>query len=199
LSQFPTLAKSASPDEEPSAEASTDNASSVGEVAADVSVYSPPSAELVEPRSNVQEAEQLPADDAPADEYSSVMTDGTDEIPPPVTFITLGDMPYNLWENIALTAPYGSIAQAIQASDPPVVVHYGDLKTSGEDCTDSLLAARQAQIANLHPNRIVFTPGDNDWTDCDRDSLENRFDEVERLDFLRTLFYEGEGLEMTGK
>jgi len=162
------LAKSASPNEEPSAEASND-AESFTEASTDHKVA----------------ADEI-ADDVPADEPSSSMTDETS---PTVTFIVLGDMPYNVWEDIALTAPYGSVAQAIQAIDPPVVVHYGDLKTSGIDCRDSLLTARQVQIAKLHPNRIVFTPGDNDWTDCDRNLLRNRFDEVERLDFLRTLFY----------
>lgn len=170
------LAKDASADEEPSAEASTDEAISIDEISVD--------------ETSVDEV----SDEAPADEYSLAMTDETSST---ATFVVLGDMPYSEEEDIALTAPNGAFVQAIQAIDPPVVVHYGDLKGGGEDCTDSILAERQAQIAALHPNRIAFTPGDNDWTDCDRDFLENRFDELERLNFLRTLFYEGEGLEMT--
>ncbi len=114
-----------------------------------------------------------------------------------VTFVVIGDMPYSDEENVNLTAPDGAFVKAIQAINPPVLIHYGDFKGGSEDCTDALLEARQAQIFALNPYKVVFTPGDNDWTDCDRDNMTVRFDELERLAFLRKLFFEGTGLEMT--
>jgi len=114
----------------------------------------------------------------------------------PTTFVVIGDMPYSIQEDASLTD--GEIATAIRAINPPVLVHYGDLKGGGEDCTDTLLELRKTQIANLNPYRTVFTPGDNDWTDCDRDFLKIRFDELERLAFIRNIFYESDsGLEMS--
>ncbi len=106
-------------------------------------------------------------------------------------------MPYSAREDSLLTAPHGDIARAIRDYNPPVLIHLGDFKAGGEACTDSLLTARRNQIAGLHPLRTVYTPGDNDWTDCDRENMAIRFDELERLAFLHTLFYQGEGLTMT--
>ena len=114
-----------------------------------------------------------------------------------VWFIAMGDMPYNALENKLLTAPDGAIAQAIVAYDPAVLIHYGDLKSGGEPCTDELLKERRTQLSNLNPHKIVYTPGDNDWTDCDRDFIKSPMDELQRLDFLRELFYQGQGAQMT--
>ena len=36
---------------------------------------------------------------------------------------------------------------------------------------------------------VVYLPGDNEWTDCDRSSLTNRSDSVDRLDYLRRLSF----------
>ena len=114
-----------------------------------------------------------------------------------VEFVVIGDMPYSDEENEALTAPDGKFVKAIAALDPSVVVHYGDLKAGGENCDYTLMSARRDQVAGLHPGRVVFTPGDNDWTDCDRDFLSERFGESDRLALLRGLFYTGEGLQMS--
>jgi hypothetical protein len=114
-----------------------------------------------------------------------------------VYFAAVGDMPYNDKENTLLTAPQGAIVAAIRAYDPPVLIHFGDLKSGAEPCTDALFVERQKQIAALLPHKTVYTPGDNDWTDCDRDNMNPNFDELERLTFISKLFYQGEGLKMT--
>jgi len=114
-----------------------------------------------------------------------------------VRFAVVGDMPYSDRENAMLTAPDGKIAAAIRAYDPAVLIHVGDLKSGGAACTDALLKARRDQVFDLNPFRTVYTPGDNDLTDCDRDGLTIRFDELERLDFLRNLFYEGDGAKLS--
>jgi hypothetical protein len=36
---------------------------------------------------------------------------------------------------------------------------------------------------------VFYTPGDNDWTDCDRPATGQPASELERLDFLRQLFF----------
>jgi hypothetical protein len=114
-----------------------------------------------------------------------------------VQFIALGDMPYNNKEVAQLTPPKGNIAAAIQALAPPVLIYYGDFKSGGPNCTNKLINQRQTLIANLNPFKSVYTPGDNDWTDCDLPYLKKRFNELERLDYLRSVFFAGDGLNMT--
>jgi hypothetical protein len=36
---------------------------------------------------------------------------------------------------------------------------------------------------------VVYLPGDNEWTDCDRSTLTSKSDSVDRLDYLRALSY----------
>jgi hypothetical protein len=66
-------------------------------------------------------------------------------------------------------------------------VHVGDLKASGEPCSDALLGRRFGLLDRL-ALPWLFTPGDNDWTDCHADRA-GRFNPVERLQFLRRLFF----------
>jgi len=107
----------------------------------------------------------------------------------PVTFIVIGDMPYSSKEYQMLRAPDGVIYQAIQQENPELLIHVGDLKSGGSACTDKTLLASKSLIYQLNPNRVVYTPGDNDWVDCDRFALPERFEELERLTFIRQHFY----------
>ena len=116
-----------------------------------------------------------------------------------VSFIAVGDMPYLPKERAMLTAPHGEIVQAIKAFDPVVLLHFGDLKSGGTACTNELLLSRREQLFNLWPFKVMFAPGDNDWTDCDRKSLMPRFDELERLTFLRENYFSGEGSKLTNQ
>jgi len=70
------------------------------------------------------------------------------------------------------------------------VVHLGDLSSPRFGCTDELLARRLAQFnASAHP--VIFTPGDNDWTDCHEPAVKGG-DPLQRLARLRTVFFQGE-------
>lgn len=104
-------------------------------------------------------------------------------------FIALGDMPYGR-DQIA-TLEY--IGTKIRDNDYPFVVHYGDVKGGDESCSDTLLTERRDVLYGLLPGRVFYTPGDNDWTDCDR-AKAGGFDELERLTRLREIFYSGSGL-----
>ena len=120
-----------------------------------------------------------------------------DPITNQVTFVAIGDMPYKKEEIAMLTAPNGEIVKAIKQLNPDVLVHFGDIKAGSASCTDQLLISRREQLFNLLPFKAVFAPGDNDWTDCDRKSLTHRFDELERLNFLRTHYFSGDGNKLT--
>ena len=102
-------------------------------------------------------------------------------------FVAVGDMPYSPQERQALD---GEIRDAIATSQVPFVVHYGDFKGGGETCSESLFTARRDQIYGLLPGRVFYTPGDNDWTDCDRPFLKEPASELTQLDLMRRLFFD---------
>lgn len=108
------------------------------------------------------------------------------------SFIAIGDTPYSVEEHVRLKK---TVFPAILAANPPFVVHYGDLKGGGEVCTEKLLFERRDEVLGLLPGRVFYTPGDNEWTDCDRAFLNPAFSELDRLDFLRRIFF-GKPMEL---
>lgn len=104
--------------------------------------------------------------------------------PQPVGFQfgLIGDQQYSADEE----ARFPEVLKAMDREPLAFVVHDGDFK-GGAPCTDELFKNRYALFdSSAHP--FVFTPGDNDWTDCHRDD-NGRFEPLERLQFLRRLFY----------
>jgi len=106
----------------------------------------------------------------------------------PLQFVAVNDTPYDSEEEKRFTT---KIPEAIAAAGVPFVVVPGDIKSGKEACTDELLTKRRAQLDALHPDGAVFyTPGDNDWTDCDRDRFGKQArSELGALDFLRATFF----------
>ncbi|WP_232299946.1 hypothetical protein [Colwellia sp. MT41] len=105
------------------------------------------------------------------------------------TVVILADMPYSDKEKLMLQGPDGILYRLINEISPSVVMHLGDFKSGGKSCTDTLLKEHKALLAQIYLGRVIYTPGDNDWTDCDRSSLRYSFNELERLDFLITLMF----------
>ena len=103
----------------------------------------------------------------------------------PVKFVVMGDMPYSDYEREQLQ---GDIKAAITSENLPFLIHYGDFKAGNVSCTDEVFQQIKADLNALHPT-VIYTPGDNDWTDCDRRNLKKPISELERLDFLRALFF----------
>ena len=106
---------------------------------------------------------------------------------PDFMFVAIGDTPYSDAENELIKS---SITPAIHQANPPFLVHYGDLKGGGEACSEALLRERQDDINNLLlSGPIFYTPGDNEWVDCDRKSLKPRVSELSMLDLVRRVFF----------
>ncbi|MEA3641274.1 MAG: metallophosphoesterase family protein [Lamprobacter sp.] len=98
-------------------------------------------------------------------------------------FFVVGDAPYGNAEY----APFKRLLQEAAEQDPPFIVHVGDIKGGGEPCTE----ARNRRIAELfqaQPVPVLYTPGDNEWTDCHRQSAGG-LDPIERLAALRARFF----------
>lgn len=63
-------------------------------------------------------------------------------------------------------------------------VHDGDLKSGSSPCTDDVYTYAKATLDSLSAP-AMFTPGDNDWTDCDR----GPYSSAERLAFERRVLF----------
>ncbi|WP_284616610.1 hypothetical protein [Aquabacterium humicola] len=100
----------------------------------------------------------------------------------PFFFVALGDMPYGAE---AMTGPaYRRLIEQINAEQPPFAVHVGDFKEGYTPCTDEVYQ-RQFDHFQRFDGALVFTPGDNDWSDCGRTGA----DPIERLFALRDRFF----------
>lgn len=101
-----------------------------------------------------------------------------------VSFALIGDQPYSPALEMATDQLLKHIDQ-----DPSAqwILHVGDIKGGGESCSDNLLHKRLQQIRNTQ-KALVFIPGDNEWTDCHRDSNGN-YNSQERLAHLRKVAF----------
>jgi hypothetical protein len=99
-----------------------------------------------------------------------------------------GDMPYNALGR----AEYPALLADINRHHVAFSVHDGDLKAGGDGpCADALYYTALDNFNSLD-QPVVFTTGDNDWTDCwgrYGPSQLPYFDPIERLQFERTLFF----------
>jgi len=98
-----------------------------------------------------------------------------------------GDMPYGAIPK----TQYPALLADMNAHDLAFSVFDGDLKAGGDGtCSDSLYTFQQAAFNSLDAP-LIFTPGDNDWTDCwgRYGPGTGGFDPEERLDHERKLFF----------
>jgi hypothetical protein len=103
-----------------------------------------------------------------------------------------GDLPYS-----AAQADPGipNLIADMNSQDIQFSVHDGDLKAGNGPtsnppsvtCSDDLYTTALGWF-NSFEQPAIFTPGDNDWTDCDRPS-NGGFNSLERLDHERQLFF----------
>lgn len=100
----------------------------------------------------------------------------------PVTVVAFGDMPYRTQDIPA----YEQLLRTISANAPDVTINVGDIKGGGP--CDEAVYVRQRDYMNSVAGPLVYTPGDNEWTDCHRDGWGD-YDPRERLAVLRDLFF----------
>lgn len=102
----------------------------------------------------------------------------------PFSLAFIGDMPYGL-ESIA---PFERVRAEINADkDVQFVMHAGDVKKGSERCDDALIESRFALYQKFR-TPFIYTPGDNEWTDCHRETA-GKYNPLERLAFVRKLFF----------
>lgn len=111
-----------------------------------------------------------------------------------LTLAVIGDTPYGAEQFEVFPQLLGAID-----SDPKVdlVLHLGDIKNGSSVCSDAYFEAIKANMDTLK-DPFVFTPGDNEWTDCHR-ANNGAYLPTERLAKLRRTFYPEPGVSGGGR
>jgi hypothetical protein len=102
-----------------------------------------------------------------------------------------GDLPYS----DAQAAGVPALIADMNSQRLKFTVHDGDLKAGNgivgsitpTTCTNDLYAQALSYFNALNAP-AMFTPGDNDWTDCDR-AKNGSYNSLERLDYERKVFF----------
>jgi hypothetical protein len=102
----------------------------------------------------------------------------------PYTFAVIGDIPYGTTQ----VEQFPRVVAQINA-DPDVrlVDHLGDIKNGSSVCSDDYFRLIRSSFDRFR-DPLVYTPGDNEWTDCHRPN-NGAYNPLERLDALRTVFF----------
>jgi len=97
----------------------------------------------------------------------------------------IGDQHYDAQS----TARFPNIMAEMNRADLAFVVHVGDIGAPPfGSCLDETYYRRRDEFnQSRHP--LVFTPGDNEWTDCHQAGIP---DSLERLSKVREVFFQGE-------
>jgi hypothetical protein len=101
------------------------------------------------------------------------------------SFVALGDLPYGSDETAGVK--YRTLITQINALRPEFSIHVGDFKAGNAQCSDEEFE-RQRKHFDLFKGALIYTPGDNDWTDCGRKN-NGSYDPLERLAKLRVQFF----------
>ena len=81
-----------------------------------------------------------------------------------------------------------ALQASINRSGVAFTLHIGDIKSGDTLCSNDMFADRLEAFNNFDAP-MILTPGDNEWTDCHREN-NGSFDSLERLDYLRRIFYQ---------
>lgn len=113
--------------------------------------------------------------------------------PKGLSLAIIGDTPYGSEQ----VAGFRGDIEAIN-DDPEVtrVIHLGDIQEGSSRCTDRYLA-RIRRDFDAFEDPLIYTPGDNEWTDCHRAS-KGALVPTERLSELRSVFFDRPGRSLGG-
>lgn len=105
-----------------------------------------------------------------------------------IDIAVIGDVPYGA----EATAAFPILIESIN-DDPKVrrAVHVGDTKSGSTVCSDAWFDFIYDSFMSFD-DPLVYTPGDNEWTDCHRDNNGN-WNPLERLDKIRDVYFSSPG------
>jgi hypothetical protein len=100
------------------------------------------------------------------------------------TFAAIGDMPYEL---PGKPEKFERLIAAINRARPAFTVHTGDIISGRTRCSDEHFA-QVRKLFDRFDSALIYTPGDNEWTDCHR-LMGGHYDPLERLAAIRKMFF----------
>jgi hypothetical protein len=95
-------------------------------------------------------------------------------------FLATGDLPYSA----AQDPQFRELLKQSESEDFAFLMHVGDFKAQSQPCSDANFT-KIRDLFKAYPKPVVYTPGDNEWTDCHGVGA----DPLERLDKVRALFF----------
>jgi calcineurin-like phosphoesterase family protein len=102
----------------------------------------------------------------------------------PYSFAVIGDIPYGP----AQIAEFPKVIDEINADKQvKLVSHLGDIKDGSSVCSDEYFAQVKTQFDRF-VDPLVYTVGDNEWTDCHR-ANNGSYNPLERLAKIRSVFF----------
>ena len=125
----------------------------------------------------------------------------------PLTLAVYGDWPYS--QDLLAAAPL--LIDSIN-SDPKVrlVMHVGDIHSGSMPCTGADLDPLPAtsnpdwnlgifDLFEQFKDPVIYTPGDNEWTDCHKTKEGTSGDPLKELASVRSLFFAEPGYTLGGR
>lgn len=95
------------------------------------------------------------------------------------------DVPYS---DVQTTAGVPNLIADMNRQRVDFSVHAGDIKAGGTRCDAPVYEQFEAFLNSLRAP-AMYTPGDNEWTDCDRPSA-GAYDSEERLQYIRANLFD---------
>ena len=99
-------------------------------------------------------------------------------------FFVFGDMPYHIPED---NIGFQRLIETLNTQKQVFNVFVGDFKSSATPCSDTAFLKIRNYFNDFN-KPLIYTPGDNEWTDCNKTSA-GAFNTDERLDKLRKIFF----------
>ena len=100
------------------------------------------------------------------------------------TIVAFGDMPYKVPNDYP---KFERVIKTLNKENPNFIVHVGDFKSGSSLCSTEYFEKMHAYFKTINPP-FIYTPGDNEWTDCNRKAA-GEYDPIERLALLRKMFF----------
>jgi hypothetical protein len=103
-------------------------------------------------------------------------------------FGVFGDGPYRGWE----MGRFERVIEDVNRTDLQWLIHVGDILWI--PCSDEAYQDRLQRINTVH-HPVIYTPGDNEWTDC-HEEIAGGYQPLDRLASIRKIFFEQPGLSL---
>jgi hypothetical protein len=112
----------------------------------------------------------------------------------PLQLAIIGDSPYGADQ----IPDFPNLVAHVNADEKVrAVVHLGDIKNGSSRCDTSYFQTIAGYFAGF-ADPLLFTPGDNEWTDCHR-ANNGAYDPLERLAVLRATYFPEPGQALGGR